>query len=157
MEITRSSHVKTLHGTRANVRSGGGLARRNILGHIDVALLRVAGLVALLLVVANRTLDRILGKHRAVKLDGRKRELLGNFGVLNRTGLLEGKALYALRHITRAGNGRATAERLETDVLNDALVVHLDGEFHHITTSRGTDKTNTDVLVSLQERSDLQC
>lgn len=137
------------------MRSGSGLTSRHILRHINVALLQVTSLVAPLLVVANRALDRILGKHRAVQLHRRKRQLLSNFRVLDRTGLIQSQALDTLGHVARAGDGRATAEGLEAHVLNNALLVDLDRQLHNIATSRSADKTDTNVLVRLQERTNL--
>src|SRR5262249_22929276 len=66
----------------------------------------------LLLVIRNRRLDRVLGQHRAVDLDGRQAQLVDDVGVLDRQRLVDGLALQPFRREARARNRRPATERL---------------------------------------------
>src|SRR5450755_314118 len=86
----------------------------------------------LLAVVGDGALDGILRQHRAVDLHGRQVELLDDLGVLDRLGLVDRLALDPLGGQRGAGDGGAAAEGLELGVLDDALVVDLDLQAHHV-------------------------
>lgn len=115
----------------------------------------VSRLIALLLVVANCTLDRIFCKHRAMELDGWQAELLCDFGVSDCASLFECHALYALGHVGRRSDGGTATKSLETDIFDDTGFADLDRKLHHIATSRSADETDTDILVTLEEGADL--
>jgi hypothetical protein len=107
---------------------------------------------------ANKTNNLIRGEKLtgAVKLDRGKAELLGNLGVLDRAGILEGHATDTLGHVRGRSDGRATAKSLELDVDNlSGLLVDLDLELHDITTGGCADETGTDEGIGLVEGSDV--
>jgi hypothetical protein len=52
-------------------------------------------------------LDSVLGQHGAMQLDGRKRELLCDLGVLDLAGVVEGHTLDVLGDERGGGNGRS--------------------------------------------------
>lgn len=89
-------------------------------------------------------------------LDGWQAKLLGNLGVLDAAGLLEGHAADELGEVAAAGNGGATAEGLELDVGDGVVVgVDLDLQLHHVAASRGADETGADVVVALLHAADI--
>src|SRR5262245_49607363 len=74
-------------------------------------------LVLLGLVVRDSGLDRVLGKHRAVNLHRRQRQLGDDVGVLDRESLLDRLALQPFSGQAGAGDRRSAAERLELRVV----------------------------------------
>ena len=133
------------------MRSRRRLTSSSALSDLDVAGGLVARGLALGPVVLDGRLDRILSKHRAVELDGRQAELLSDLSVLDLARLLERHTLDTLSHVGRASNGRAASKSLESNILDDALLVDLDRKLHHIAAGRGTDEADTDILISLEE------
>lgn len=146
---------ESLDGTGADVSGSRSITGCNILNNLDVTLLLVTRRLALRPVVVDSRLDGILGQHGAVQLDGWQAEFLGDLGVLDLGGLVEREALDTLGHVRRGSNGRSTTKSLEADILDDAVLVDLDRELHHITAGRSADETDTDVLLGLEERADV--
>jgi hypothetical protein len=109
----------------------------------------------LLAIVVDRGLDRILGQDRTVDLDRRQCKLLGDLRVADRGGLVKGLALDPLGHQRRRRNCRAAAVGLEAGILDDALLVDLDLQFHHVAASRGADHAGADAAIALVERTDV--
>ena len=98
------------------------------------------------------------GIFRGLKLtlDRGQAQLLGNIGVLDLAGLLQGHTADQLGEIGGRSDGAATAEGLEDNVIDlTAVLVDTDLELHDIATGGGTDKTGTNVLVTLLERTDV--
>src|SRR5262245_19421881 len=121
-------------------RSGGALA----LGR--------RGARPLLPVIGERRLDRVLGQHRAVDLDGRQLELVHDVGVLDLPRVLDGLALQPLGGQARRRDGAATAERLELGVLDQAgLGIDLDLELHHVAALRRADEPGAHARGVLRE------
>lgn len=89
-------------------------------------------------------------------LDRRQAELLGNIGVLNLAGFLEGHAADQLGQVAGRGDGTTAAESLEDDVVDLAgVLVHADLKLHDIATGGGADKTGSNVLVGLLEGANI--
>src|SRR5262252_9647638 len=74
---------------------------------------------ALLPVVGQRGLDRVLGQHRAVDLHRRQLQLVHDVGVLDLGGLVDGLALEPLGGQAGRRDGAPAPERLELRVLDD--------------------------------------
>lgn len=66
----------------------------------------------------------------ALTLHRGKAELLGNLGVLDLTSLLQRHALDSFRHVAARGDGRSTAEGLELDIRDDAVIVDSNLQLH---------------------------
>lgn len=89
-------------------------------------------------------------------LDWRQTKLLGDLGVLDAAGLLEGHATDKLGQVAAAGDGGSAAEGLELDVGDGVVIgVDLDLQLHHIAASRGADKTSADVVLALAHATDI--
>ena len=97
-------------------------------------------------------LDGVLGKHAAVKLDGRQAQVLGDVSVLDLHDVVQGSPLDPLGGQAAARDGGAAAESLEARVDDVTVVVHLDLQLHHVAASRRSDQASADVLVVLVER-----
>src|ERR1700681_438292 len=111
--------------------------RRRALGSLDSLLL---------LVIADRGLDRVLGEDRTVDLDRRQAQLVDDVGVLDGEGLVDGLALEPLGRQARARYRRTAPERLELRVIDDTGVgIDLDLQLHHIAAFRRADQTRGDV------------
>lgn len=98
------------------------------------------------------------GNHdgRIHTLDRGQAELLGHIGVLNLAGFIEGHAADQLGQVAGGGDGGATAEGLEDDIIDLAgVLVHADLKLHDIATGGGADEAGTDVLVALLEGADV--
>src|SRR3990172_6793480 len=92
-------------------------------------------------VVRQRRLDRVLGQHRAVDLDGRQPELVHDVRVLDLPGLVDRLALEPLGGQARRGDRAPAPEGLEPRVLDHAGVeVHLDLQLHHVAAFRRPDE-----------------
>jgi hypothetical protein len=115
-----------------------------------------AGVGVLGVVVGNGGLDGILSEHRAVKLDGRKAQLLRHIGVLNLASLIKGHTANQLSQITGRGDSTTTAESLEDDIIDTAgVLVHTDLQLHDIATGGRADETGTHVLVARLHGADI--
>ena len=114
----------------------------------------VHALVLLLLVVADRGLDGVLGEHRAVNLHRRQAQLGDDVGVLDGERFLDRLALQPLGGEARAGDRRAAAERLELRVVDDAgLGIDLDLQLHDVAALRRADQPGPDVRIALSAAS----
>lgn len=94
----------------------------------------------------------VCGEEAKMKLTlhGRQTELLCHIGVLNLASLVEGHAAHKLGQIAGGGDGTATAEGLEDDIVDAAgVLVHADLQLHDIAAGGGADKSGTDILVAL--------
>src|SRR3989344_3767343 len=105
------------------------------------------------LVIRNRRLDSVLGQHRAVDFHRRQRELLGNLGVLDLARLLDGLALDPLGQQRARGDGTAATVGLELSVLDDALLVDLDLQFHDVAAGGRADHAGAHVRVTLVQHA----
>src|ERR1019366_8806992 len=81
---------------------------------------RLAGRGLLLLVVADRRLDRVLGEDRAVNLYRRQAQLADDVGVLDGERFVDRLALEPLGRQARARDRRPAPEALELGVVDDA-------------------------------------
>src|SRR6266850_2564621 len=96
---------------------------------------------ALLFVVRQRRLDRVLRQHRAVDLHRRQLQLVHDVGVLDLGGLVDRLALQPLGGQARRRDGAAAAERLELGVFDHPGVeVDLDLQLHHVAAFRRADE-----------------
>src|SRR5262249_47532717 len=110
----------------------------------------------LLLEVADRRLDRVLGQHRAVDLDGGQLQLVDDVRVLDLQRVVDALALEPLGGQARAGDGGAAAEGLELGVLDDAGVqVDLDLQFHHVAALWSAHETRPQARRVLAEGPDV--
>src|SRR5205807_613916 len=110
---------------------------------------------ALLAIVGHRRLDRILGEDRAVDLDRRERQLLGDLRVLDRYRLVERLALDPFGDQRARRDRRAAAVGLEAGVLDAAVTSDPDLQLHHVAAGRRADHAGADRLVRLVERADV--
>src|SRR4029079_13404895 len=104
-------------------------------------------------IVGDGRLDRVLGEDRAVDLDRRQRELLGDLRVADRHRLVEGLALHPLGDERRRRNGGAAAVRLELRILDHAVRADLDLQLHHVAARGCTHHPRADAVVALGERA----
>src|SRR6059036_2330348 len=115
-----------------------------------------ARLQPLLFAVRQRRLDRVLGEHRAVDLDGRQLQLIHDVGVLDLGRLVDRLALQPLRGQARRRDRTTAPKRLEFRVLDDAGVeVDLDLELHHVAALRRADEPRPHARGVLREGSDV--
>src|SRR5580704_1086208 len=104
----------------------------NLAGYADLHSLRFADAV-LLLPVADRGADGVLGKYGAMNLDRRQRELLYDVGVLDLHRFVDCLALYPLGGERRRRNGRTAAEGLELRLFDHLrLGIDPDLQTHHV-------------------------
>src|SRR5262245_53229788 len=108
----------------------------------------------LALVVRDGRLDGVLGKHAAVDLDRRERELLDDLRIADLLGFRQRPALEPLGRERGAGDGRAATEGLELGV-HDAVAVDLDLELHHVAALGSADDARAHVGARLVERADV--
>src|SRR5512145_2008820 len=108
---------------------------------------------ALLLVVGDSRLDRVLGQDRTVDLDRRQREMLRDLGVLDRCRLVDALTLDPFGDERTRSDGRAAAERLELRVLDDPFPGHLDLQLHDVAARRRADQSRADAWIILVERA----
>src|SRR3989441_4719860 len=115
-----------------------------------------ARLQPLLFAVRQRRLDRVLGEHRAVDLDGRQLQLIHDVGVLDLGRLVNRLALQPLGGQARRRDRAATPERLELRVLDDSgLEVHLDLQLHHVAALGRADEARAHARCVLREGPDV--
>lgn len=89
-------------------------------------------------------------------LDRGQAELLGDLGVLDSAGLLEGHAADELGEVRGRSNGGTAAKRLELDVGNCVVIwVNTDLELHDIATCRSANEAGADVAVVLGHAADI--
>src|SRR5438309_11272501 len=106
------------------------------------------------LVVRQRRLDRVLGEHRAMDLDGRQLQLAHDVGVLDLGRLVDRLTLEPLGGQARRRDRAAAPERLELRVFDDpGLDVHLDLQLHHVAALRRADERSEERRVGKEWRS----
>merc|ERR1740139_2075716 len=108
--------------------------------------------VLLSLIILDRSLDRVFGQHRTMKLDRGQLQMSCNFCVLYFDRIVNCHSFENLSGIRGRGDCGSTSKRLENGFLNGAVcLVDLDLEFHNITTGRGSYQAGTDIDVFLVE------
>ena len=88
-------------------------------------------------------------------LHRRQREFFGDLRVLDVHRLVQRLALDPLGHQRRGGDGGTAAVGLELGVFDDALLVDLDLQFHHVAAGRRADHAGADAVVVLVEGADV--
>src|SRR5690606_27966604 len=101
----------------------------------------------LVLVIAHGRLDGVLGEYRAVNFHRRQGKLFSDHGVFQRSSFIQGFALHPLGGQRARGNRRAATVGLELGVFDDACVVDLDLQAHHVTTGRSADHAGADIRI----------
>src|SRR5207302_11359534 len=109
---------------------------------------------ALLAIVSHRGLDCVLRQDRAVDLDRRERQLLGDLRVPDRYRLVERLALDPFGDQRARRDSRAAAVGLEAGVLDAAVASDPDLQLHHVAAGRRADHSGADRLIRLVERAD---
>src|SRR3990167_4648014 len=115
----------------------------------------VGALLALGLVVGNGGLDRIFGQYRAMDLDRRQGQFLGDVGVLDQGRFIQRLALDPFGHQRRRGNRRTATIGLELGIFDATVLANLDLQFHHVAAGRRADHAGTDIVIILVERTDV--
>jgi hypothetical protein len=104
--------------------------------------------------IAQRCLDALFGEERAVALDGRELEVLGDLRVGQLARLVERAALEPLGRERARRDGRAAAKGHEARVNNDAVFdAHL--QLHDVATGGRADQAGPDRPVVLVELADV--
>ena len=88
-------------------------------------------------------------------LNRRQRQFLGDFSVLNLGRIIQRSPFHPFGKQRTGSDRRTTTVSLELGVFDDALIVNLDLQAHHVATGRGSHHSRTHTLVFIIKLPDV--